>query len=530
MDSAAARAAKAVKLWILGMLGLALLALAYFERTGASAGTTDSGAGAYRLRLAHAALASGSAPRRDLSLDAAGEGKLPWPALVHAGAARVARFAAGSSAQFSERASLLEQIARGSSPIAGVLAVACLIFLVWTVSPPRFAAEGALLASAILAASRTASAHDAWGRFSELPWLACLGLAHGAAIAWMLRAKQQADELLAAMCAGGLAALALCTSGAGALVLLAGAAALIPDMFARDESSRARSSMLLWLLTALTVASLGGALGFAVRPLEWPRSEHGGLNLGRGVELGVALGCLLLLGRNALGRPLRALSALTLVAAFPAALVGWCPELLHGCAAALLGASLAQRLDRGPNGRQVALGFAGIAALALVFVPPGNESDAPWKANAERTELVRWALLHTPSCAPRLEPASQPSWRVLVVPQDAPGWIGETERAVVGSSFKALRENEGALRAQEIFALTEPDAQLAALNAHRVQAIALGPSARKAPELEAARSQPDSLLSRLLDRREVPSFLEPWGPSESWDLPDASWHLWRVQP
>ena len=37
--------------------------------------------------------------------------------------------------------------------------------------------EGALLAAAILAASRVATASDAWGRFSELPWLACFGLA-----------------------------------------------------------------------------------------------------------------------------------------------------------------------------------------------------------------------------------------------------------------------------------------------------------------------------------------------------------------
>jgi hypothetical protein len=224
------------------------------------------------------------------------------------------------------------------------------------------------------------------------------------------------------------------------------------------------------------------------------------------------------LGRTAWAPSARPLAILAALGALCATWRGSGQAQLDVCACALLGLSLAHRLERHPRARPWILAAAGALAAALVFAPTGSgrpSPDASWRAD------LAWLRANTESPAPMLEPHSHPSWRVLAPPGAAWDVVTRAERAVVGAFAGEARPRPGALRAAELFALADDAALAAQFALIDVRYVAAGPIGAGEPLLERARNAPQSLWMRLESGAGAPELLEAvetgnGGPARLW--------------
>jgi hypothetical protein len=508
-----------MKAWLFAGLAVVCAALGArlrLEPRGSGPAALDE----YRLRVARASLARGHAPELDRALDASAGSRTPvatlWPATV----ARIASWQQEAPALQPSDFDRLERLARRLGPACGALTCLALFGCVFALARANWAAESGLLACAAWALAHSPLSREAWGRFDDGGPLALLALLHSALMAWMLRTSSPSDALLAALFGGSAAGLATLSAGPGALVLVAGLLALAPSLRGDRHSRARRPTALLWLGSAATWISMGGGWPRALDPLAWPASGEG--RTGALFSAAVAGLSLAALGRAAWAPSARPLAILAPLGALGALWLESGQALLDVCACALLGLSLAHRLERHPRPRPWILAAAGALAAALVFAPAGSSGpvrDEGWQAD------LAWLRANTQSPAPVLEPHSHPSWRVLAPPGAAWDVVARAERAVVGAFAGEARPRPGALRAAELFALADEQALAAQLALTDVRYVAAGPIGGEEPLLERARSVPQSLWMRLESGVGLPELLEAvetghGGPAR----------LWRVRP
>lgn len=407
----------------------------------------DDAESSYRLRAVELTLASGRAPRSDAYLGpddpelAPGVfPPLPFPPLVHAGLALIAKHALGDDAGPRELGGIeepaLEAACAQVPPVLGMFAVAAAFAACAALASGPRRAWGAIAAAALIALTPTAIAGEALGSLRAQPWIEIASFGALAGIAFALRAREQVDTTLGSMFAGVGSALAL-LAGFEAWPLPVAILGVLIALALRRPRAQARDAWrAVTLFTAVTaaivaIAEPGGSFAFAAPDFS------GGLQLPQlafaGAGLPFAWIALFPRRRDPLHALLLALSFL----AFACALFD---ARFHALVHVSLAASVA--LLVGEEASTSARGWNKHARQALALVVVLGAASAWLRGTplepATKHEFVdglRWLRANSSSPGPFNNADAHQEWRVWSAPALAGSIAYHARRPVLAASI-----------------------------------------------------------------------------------------------